>query len=204
MNCINIVMNSQRLSDKVALSITLFLRWFADTFFAKRYGHRAVVLETVAGVPGMVGGMWLHLKSLRLMRDEPWIHTLLEEAENERMHLMIFINIAKPNLIERLLILIAQFIFWHCYFVLYTLFPRTAHKMVEYFEEQAVISYTEYLNLIEQGEIENVPAPQIAIDYYDLPQTAKLSDVIVCIRNDENRHRVTNQGFALSLSNSKL
>jgi hypothetical protein len=30
----------------------MFFRWFADTFFAKRYGHRAVVLETVAGVPG--------------------------------------------------------------------------------------------------------------------------------------------------------
>ena len=38
--------------DKCALWFTMRLRWFADTFFAKRYGHRAVVLETVAGVPG--------------------------------------------------------------------------------------------------------------------------------------------------------
>jgi len=35
--------------------VTKFLRLFADTFFAKRYGHRAVVLETVAAVPGMSG-----------------------------------------------------------------------------------------------------------------------------------------------------
>ena len=43
-------------SDYFALVCTKFLRVFADTFFAGRYGHRAVVLETVAGVPGMVGG----------------------------------------------------------------------------------------------------------------------------------------------------
>ena len=30
--------------DKCALFFTMRLRWFADTFFAKRYGHRAVVL----------------------------------------------------------------------------------------------------------------------------------------------------------------
>ena len=35
-------------SDSVALFITRSLRFFADTFFKKRYGHRAVVLETVA------------------------------------------------------------------------------------------------------------------------------------------------------------
>ena len=49
--------------NKIALSMAKFFRFFADTFFAQRYGHRAVVLETVAGVPGMVAGMWLHFKS---------------------------------------------------------------------------------------------------------------------------------------------
>ena len=49
-------------SDFIAILITKFLRFFADTFFSKRYGHRAVVLETVAAVPGMVAGMWIHLK----------------------------------------------------------------------------------------------------------------------------------------------
>ena len=44
-------------SDFIAILITKFLRFFADTFFSKRYGHRAVVLETVAAVPGMVAGM---------------------------------------------------------------------------------------------------------------------------------------------------
>lgn len=36
----------------------------------------------------MVAGTLRHLNSLRKMkRDHGWIHTLLEEAENERMHL---------------------------------------------------------------------------------------------------------------------
>ena len=64
----------KNLSDKIALSFTKFLRFLADTFFKKRYGHRAVVLETIAAVPGMVAGMLLHLKSLRKMKDDKgWI-----------------------------------------------------------------------------------------------------------------------------------
>ena len=91
-------------SDSVALFITRSLRFFADTFFKKRYGHRAVVLETVAAVPGMVGGMLAHFKSLRKMIDDgDFIKELLEEADNERMHLMTFIAIAKPSTLKDLL-----------------------------------------------------------------------------------------------------
>ena len=110
----------ENLSDFIALSITKFLRLFADTFFAKRYGHRAVVLETVAAVPGMVAGMLVHLKSLRKMEDDKgWIKILLEEAENERMHLMTFIQVAKPTTIERFIILAAQFVFIIIYSIIY-------------------------------------------------------------------------------------
>ena len=85
----------QDLSDRIAFGFTKFLRFLADTFFKKKYGHRAVVLETVAAVPGMVAGMLLHLKSLRKMQDDKgWIKILLDEAANERMHLMTFIKIA--------------------------------------------------------------------------------------------------------------
>ena len=189
-------------SDRVAYGLTMSFRWFADTFFAKRYGHRAVVLETVAGVPGMVAGMWQHLRSLRKMQpdDRGWIKTLLDEAENERMHLMIFIEIAKPNWIERLLIMFAQFVFWHFYFVLYVLFPKTAHRMVGYFEDQAVISYTQYLDEIDSGRVSNTPAPQIAIDYYTLKEDARLRDVVIAVRADEQGHADVNHNMADQLS----
>ena len=146
--------------DWIARSMTMFFRFFADTFFAKRYGHRAVVLETIAGVPGMVAGMLIHLKSLRRHKRGygPQIRELLAEAENERMHLMFFIEIAKPNWFERLLIVTAQFVFWHFYLVFYIIAPNTAHKMIAYFEEEAVRSYTEYIELIDNGTIKNVQA----------------------------------------------
>ena len=188
-------------SDYFALGCTKFLRFFADTFFAGRYGHRAVVLETVAGVPGMVGGTLQHLKSLRRMKnDEGWIRTLLDEAENERMHLMTFIEIAKPNAFERFLIILAQGIFYNLFFLLYLISSKTAHRLVGYFEEEAVYSYTEYLYGVYEGKYENIPAPRIAIDYWKLKKDALLSDVIIAVRNDEMTHRDVNHDFSNQLS----
>ena len=185
---------TEKISDVAAMSMTKFFRFFADAFFRRRYGHRAVVLETIAGVPGMVAGMWLHLKSLRQMKTGygPIIRELLAEAENERMHLMFFIEIAQPNLFERLLVLFAQSVFWVFYFVMYVLFPRTAHKMVAYFEEEAVRSYTNYLEMIKNNQLPNPPAPQLAIDYYSLHKDAKLLDMIKCVRADEAKHAEVN------------
>src|SRR6476469_5145406 len=93
-------------SDRIAYGFVKFLRLFADTFFAKRYGHRAVVLETVAAVPGMVGATLNHLKCLRRMEDDRgWIRTLMDEAENERMHLMTFIEVCQPTPFERFMVI---------------------------------------------------------------------------------------------------
>ena len=189
-------------SDKVALIFTKMLRLFADFFFKKRYGHRAVILETVAAVPGMVAGMLNHLKSLRKMQEgRGWIKTLLDEAENERMHLMTFINIAKPSAFERFLVIFVQGVFFNLYFFMYLISPRTCHRIVGYFEEQAIISYTEYLEEIDSGNIENTPAPKIAIDYWNLSKFAKLRDVIIAVRNDEMGHRDVNHEFVSIIDN---
>ena len=194
----------QNLSDKVAFAFTKFLRFLADTFFKKKYGHRAVVLETVAAVPGMVAGMLLHLKSLRKMQDDKgWIKILLDEASNERMHLMTFIKIAKPTFIERIIIIIAQLIFILMYLFIYIISQRTAHRIVGYFEEEAVISYTEYLKEIEEGKIENIKAPEIAINYWNLPLNSTLKDVVKVIRDDEAGHRDVNHSFANILNIKK-
>ena len=143
--------------------------------------------------------MWLKLQlppTYTVKRDNGWIHTLLEEAENERMHLMTFIEIAKPNWFERYLVLFAQAVFWNVFFVIYVFFPRTAHRIVGYFEEEAVYSYTEYLKEIDEGRTPNIPAPQIAIDYWKLPANATLRDVVLVVREDEAGHRDANHAFA--------
>ena len=188
-------------SDHFALGFTKLLRLSADTFFAKRYGHRAIVLETVAAVPGMVGAMFTHLTCLRRMRDdEGWIRTLMEEAENERMHLMTFIEIAKPTWFERMVILGVQGVFLVGFSILYLVSSRTAHRVVGYFEEEAVTSYSLYLNEIDEGRSPNVPAPAIAKHYWKMADDATLRDVVLVVRADEAHHRDVNHGFASKLA----
>jgi ubiquinol oxidase len=189
------------LSDRVAYGFTKLLRWTADTFFAERYGHRAVVLETVAAVPGMVGATINHLHCLRRMCDDKgWIRTLMDEAENERMHLMTFIEISQPTLFERAVIIGVQWVFYCFFFALYLVSSKTAHRVVGYFEEEAVISYTHYLAEIDEGRSENVPAPDLAKRYWGLPADARLRDVVLVVRADEAHHRDVNHGFANELA----
>ena len=188
-------------SDRFALGFTKLLRFSADTFFAKRYGHRAIVLETVAAVPGMVGATIQHLTCLRRMKDDDgWIRTLMEEAENERMHLMTFIEVAKPTYFERLVIQLAQAVFYVGFFLLYLVSARTAHRVVGSFEEEAVVSYTLYLKEIDEGRSPNIPAPAIAKHYWKMAPDATLRDVVLLVRADEAHHRDVNHGFASTLS----
>lgn len=186
------------MSDTFAKSMTKFFRFTADTFFRERYGHRAVVLETVAGVPGMIAGMLTHFASLRTMKKGygTKIHHMLEEAENERKHLIFVLHITKPTAIERGIITVAQIMFSVFYFTLYMISEKTAHRMIGYFEEEAVISYTDYIQQIDDGYIENVRAPEAAIQYYGLPDTARLRDMLECIREDERKHSVVNHRYA--------
>ncbi|XP_050375649.1 ubiquinol oxidase 2, mitochondrial-like [Argentina anserina] len=181
------------LMDKMAYWTIKSLRWPTDLFFQRRYGCRAMMLETVAAVPGMVGGMLLHCKSLRRFEHSGgWIKALLEEAENERMHLMTFMEVSKPRWYERALVLAVQGVFFNAYFLGYMISPKFAHRMVGYLEEEAIHSYTEFLKELDKGNIENVPAPAIAIDYWQLPPNSNLRDVVTVVRADEAHHRDVN------------
>lgn len=185
------------IGDKVALRTVKLLRFIADAFFQEQYVHRAIVLETVAAVPGMVAGMFRHLKCLRrLHQDSGWIHKLLHEAENERMHLMIWMQVTRPTLFERMIVTLVQGGFFYFYAFVYFLSPRIAHRMVGYLEEEAIVSYDGFLKEIDAGKIHNGPAPPIAIKYYNLYQNASLRDVVMAVRTDEAAHRDANHHFS--------
>ncbi|KAJ1985289.1 inducible alternative oxidase 2 [Dimargaris verticillata] len=186
------------ISDRIALTIVKILRKPTDLFFRKKYVHRAVMLETVAAVPGMVGGVVRHLRGLRgTGHDGGWIAHLLHEAENERMHLMTWMTICVPNFFDRALVVTVQGIFFNAFFLLYLLSPRTAHRMTGYLEEEAIISYTAFLKEIDAGRIKNSPAPKIAVEYWNLdPKSATLRDVVLAVRADEALHRDTNHHFS--------
>jgi hypothetical protein len=195
--------------DRLALSMVRTVRTGFDTI--SRYNpqkmnerdwlNRIVFLETVAGVPGMIGGMVRHLKSLRtLEKDHGWIHHLLQEAENERMHLFIFLTMRNPGVIMRLGIAASQAVFFNLYFMMYMFAPKFSHRFVGYLEEEAVHTYSKCLEAIDDGRLPlwaSMKAPPTAIDYYSLdPSTASMRDVILSVRADEAVHRSVNHHFS--------
>ncbi|OJJ48005.1 hypothetical protein ASPZODRAFT_64231 [Penicilliopsis zonata CBS 506.65] len=204
-------------ADWIALGTVRMLRWGMDTVtgyrhppegteaaltprFAmteKKWLTRFIFLESIAGVPGMVGGMLRHLRSLRKMRrDNGWIETLLEEAYNERMHLLTFLKLAEPGWFMRLSVLGAQGVFFNAFFFSYLFSPRICHRFVGYLEEEAVITYTRAINELEAGRLpewETLEAPQIAITYWQMPEGQRsMRDLLLYIRADEAKHREVN------------
>lgn len=155
---------AKSMGDTFAYRLVRFLRLFPDTYFGKNHYMRVVMLETIAAVPGMVGAAVRHMRSLRSMEsDGGWIVHLLHEAENERMHLMIFIKFLQPGLLNRLVMLTAQGIFLGAYTVFYLASPKTAHRFAGYLEEEAIQSYTHFLQDLDNGVVKDCPAPQMAI-----------------------------------------
>ncbi|KAJ5237336.1 hypothetical protein N7489_007427 [Penicillium chrysogenum] len=206
-------------SDWIALGTVRFFRWGMDT--ATGYKHpkpgeelparfkmtehkwlnRFVFLESIAGVPGMVGGMLRHLRSLRKMkRDNGWIETLLEEAFNERMHLLTFLKLAEPGWFMRVMVIGAQGVFFNGFFLSYLISPRICHRFVGYLEEEAVITYTRAIEELEAGNLpewKDLDAPEIAVKYWQMPEgQRKMKDLLLFIRADEAKHREVNHTLA--------
>jgi len=183
--------------DRFALALCKLLRLGADLVFRRRYLHRSVVLETVAAVPGLVGAALQHLRSLRVMRGRAdMVRILMDESENERMHLMAFVELCHPSLFERLLVLLAQGLFFNAFFVLYLASPAVAHRLVGYFEEEAVLSYTRFLAEIDAGRLANLEIPAFARAYWKLAPEARLRELVVAVRADEAHHRDVNHQLA--------
>ncbi|KAI5954665.1 AOX [Candida jiufengensis] len=134
---------------------------------------RVIFLESIAGVPGSVAGFLRTLRSLRLLkRDKAWIQSLLDEAYNERMHLLTFLKIGKPSLFTRTII-----------------------------EEEAVRTYSHLLDELEDPNklkgFQNMLIPTIAVDYWpSLSEESSFKDLILRIRADESKHREINHTLA--------
>lgn len=174
-------------------------------FTEKDWVRRVIFLETIAGVPGCVAAVVRHLHSLRLMqRDYGWIHSLLAEAENERMHLLIALNLRQPGVLFRSAVILAQSVFVPFYLSAYVLSPRYCHALVGYLEEEAVYTYTTLLDDIDSGKLPvfaHMRAPRMARVYYNLPATAMVRDVFNNIRADEGCHRDTNHHLSVLKKN---
>ncbi|KAK3766470.1 hypothetical protein RRG08_059288 [Elysia crispata] len=168
----------------------------------KKWLNRICFLETVAGVPGMVAAMMRHMTSLRrLQRDQGWIHTLLEEAENERMHLLTALQLKEPSTFFRLCVIGAQGVFVTMFGISYVINAKFCHRFVGYLEEEAVKTYTKCLEDIDQPDgpmkhWQTQAAPDVAIRYWKMKPDSTMRDVILAIRADEAHHRIVNHSLA--------
>ncbi|KAK4130624.1 alternative oxidase [Trichocladium antarcticum] len=164
---------------------------------------RAILLESIAGVPGMVAGMLRHLTSLRrLKRDNGWIETLLEESYNERMHLLTFMKMSEPGWFMKTTIIVAQGVFFNAMFLSYLISPKITHRFVGYLEEEAVHTYTRWLSELDQGVLTkwsdpNFQIPELAVTYWSMPEGKRtMRDLILYIRADEAVHRGVNHSLS--------
>lgn len=164
---------------------------------------RLIALESVAGVPGFIAAGSRHFYSLRnLERDHGWIATLLEEAENERMHLLVCMKMFKASFFTRVFVISLQCVLTPYLMILYSIHPQSVHRFVGYLEETACHTYASIIEHVEtpgthlHESWSTLPAPEAAIAYWRLPKHALFIDTLKCMFADEANHRDVNHTFA--------
>lgn len=198
--------------DKVALGAVKATRLMFDTATGWNRGeittekilNRAIFLETVAAIPGMVAAIIRHFSSLRNMkRDGGMLNMFLEEANNERMHLLTFIKLKEPGAIFRASVIGGQIGFGTAFFLSYVASPAFCHRFVGYIEEEACHTYTKIIAAIEEAPEgsdlagwRTEPAPKIARSYWKLGEKGTVLDMIYAVRADEAEHRDVNHAVS--------
>lgn len=198
----------QDFRDRIALNLVRALRKIFDTLSRyepgradeRQYLTRFIFLESLSSVPGIIGGMIRHMRSLgHLRHDRGRIHYLLKEAENQRVHLFTFLDLRHPGIMFRFAILGAQAAFIVFYAGLYTISQKTGHRFVGYMKEQAIKNYTECIDELAAGKLPgwaDIDVPKKARKYWALEKDAKMRDALLCMRADEALHREMHHRFA--------
>jgi hypothetical protein len=194
--------------DKIAYNAVRLVRtgfdkmtgWQYDTMTQSMILQRVIFLETVAAVPGMVAAIVRHFKSLRSMqRDGGMMQMFLDEANNERMHLLTFVRLKDPSKAFRAAVIAGQFGFGTVFLLAYIISPKFCHRFVGYVEEEACTTYTKIIKGIEEApassdlyEWQTKRAPRIALSYWKLGENGTVLDLMYAVRADEAEHRDVN------------
>lgn len=165
---------------------------------------RLIILESFAGVPGFIAAGFRHFYSLRnLKRDHGAIFTFLEEAENERMHLLVCLKMFRAGILTKSMVIMAQLTMTPLLMLAYAFRPQLLHRFVGYLEETAVHTYSNILTHLEtegthlHREWRHLQAPEIAKVYWNLdPKKATWRDCLEHMLADEAHHRDVNHTFA--------
>jgi Alternative oxidase len=194
--------------DRLALNAVKYVRkgfdWATGWSYAKitpdMILQRAIFLETIAAVPGMVAAIVRHFRSLRSMQqDGGMMQMFLDEANNERMHLLTFVRMKNPGRMFRAMVIVSQFGFGSLFGLAYITSPKFCHRFVGYVEEEACATYTKIIGAVESAEEgtelaswRTQLAPPIARSYWKLGETGTVLEMFYAIRADEAEHRDVN------------
>jgi hypothetical protein len=198
----------QGFRDRLALNAVKAVRYVFDKATGWNYGtitpdmilNRVIYLETIAAVPGMVAAIVRHFRSLRTMqRDGGMLQMFLDEANNERMHLLTFVRMKNPNSLFRAAVIGGQFGFGTAFLTAYLISPRFCHRFVGYVEEEACATYTKIIEAIESApdgselaKWKTAKAPKIGRSYWHLGEGGTVLDLMYAVRADEAEHRDVN------------
>merc|ERR1719491_1799193 len=209
-------------SDRAAFKAVKIVRGIFDTgtgwsnekiVTQEKILNRVIFLETVAAVPGMVAAVTRHFRSLRRMeRDGGLMQLFLEEANNERMHLLSFIKLKDPGMIFRTTVIFSQLGFGTAFFLAYMASPKFCHRFVGYIEEEACHTYTTIVGAIEEAPVgselgawRTQHAPSIAKAYWKPGETGTVLDLMYAVRADEAEHRDVNHACSdLPMEDTKV
>jgi hypothetical protein len=152
----------------------------------------------------MVAAIIRHFRSLRNMtRDGGMLNMFLEEANNERMHLLTFIRMKDPGYAFRAAVIGGQFGFGSTFLLMYMISPAFCHRFVGYIEEEACHTYTKIIDAIENApedsdlaQWKTQEAPKIAKGYWHLGENGTVLDVMRAVRADEAEHRDVNHAVS--------
>jgi hypothetical protein len=132
-------------------------------------------------------------------RDGGMMQMFLDEANNERMHLLTFVRMKNPGKVFRAAVILGQFGFGSLFGLSYIISPKFCHRFVGYIEEEAVTTYTKIIQAIETApegtELaawRTERAPKIARSYWKLGIDGTVLDVMYAVRADEAEHRDVN------------
>jgi len=128
--------------------------------------------------------------------------TLLEEAENERMHLLVCLKMFKAGPVTRAMVVATQMVMTPVLMAVYMVHPKSMHRFVGYLEETACHTYVSIIEHVQKPGTHlheawaPLAAPDIAKGYWKLPPDASFCDTLMCMCADETHHRDVNHTFA--------
>lgn len=164
------------------------------------WNRHFLFMESISGVPRVTAAFIRHWKSIFYSKhDSGAYHHLIEEEENERMHLFFWTQLGHAGSLVKSAIILYQFFFVFFYGTMYALSPKVGHRFLGYLEENIIRSYTLLLDDIDAGRLplwKDMQPPKVMLEYYELPETSRIRDLVIEIRADEALHREVHHHLA--------